>query len=80
MRLSPRLHRSFIETRPKSASREPINVPFHQSLSEAPCTDFIDYEGILDFSTSGIISSFSRQVSLYRLLCGTQLIKCSLLW
>ena len=23
MRLSPRLHRSFIETRPKSASREP---------------------------------------------------------
>ena len=37
MRLSPRLHRSFIETRPKSASREPNNI--HQSHREAPCTD-----------------------------------------
>ena len=39
MRLSPRLHRSFIETRPKSASR--TNVPVHhQSHREAP-TDSI---------------------------------------
>ena len=58
MRLSPRLHRSFIEIRPKSASRELINIPVLQSHREAPCTDYYYLRGVHSCLKSRIPHTF----------------------
>ena len=61
MRLSPRLHRSFIETRPKSASREPkINVLFITLITGVHLAR-IKYEGNkIRYRRSGILACTRR--------------------